>query len=127
MVIAYSLNEDEIIRDWSISKRDRNFISKFNRSYRLWIYLQLCALKLFGQLLEDLSSINGQIIAYACQNLQLNPVVTVSAPNRDATRSEHKKLLFEHLKYSKFETSRKLFHDWMLSKASSGMITYEQL
>lgn len=121
------LSEDEIIRDWSLSHSDKIFISKFNKNYRLWLYLQLCALKLFGQLLENPNTLNIQIIGYACKALDLPITATVKIPGRDATRTEHKKQIFEHLNFQRFEESIDQFRDWLDFKTKTGVMVYEQI
>ena len=47
------LSEDEIIRDWSLHVEDIVFVKKFRKKYQLWVYLQVCSLKLLGQLLDN--------------------------------------------------------------------------
>lgn len=121
------LNEDEIIRDWTLSLDDEKFVSKFNANYRLLIYLQLCALRLFGQLIENPNTLSSQIIAYACRRLDLPLVATVSVPDRDATRTEQKRMLFEYLGFSKFSDSKKAFKSWIADRIAQGFITCEQL
>ncbi len=121
------LSEDEIIRDWSLNESDKKFISKFNTNYRLWIYLQLCFLKLFGQLIDDPNRLDSKIIGYACKILGLSIVATVELPERDATRTEHKTQIFKYLEFSKFEESIDEFYDWLKSKVNNGSIICEKI
>lgn len=122
-----NLSEDEIIRDWSLNQKDKLFIGKFKGQYRLWIYLQICALRLFGQLLENPNTLDSRIIGYACKTLDLSIIGTVDIPSRDATRTEHKKLIFEHLSFLRFDESKKKFHAWLEQKVSVDIIICEQL
>lgn len=48
-------------------------------------------------------------------------------PKRDATRVEHKKLIFDHLNFSKFKNSKRIFHEWLNKKMEKGIITCEQI
>jgi TnpA family transposase len=121
------LSEDEIIRDWSINDSDKIFISKFNTNYRLWIYLQLCSLRLFGQLLDNPNSLDGQIIGYACRILRIPIVATAEIPTREATKTEHKKQVFEYLGFSKFEESLDIFQSWLQSVINNGYIIAEKI
>lgn len=127
MTTRTALTEDEIIRDWSLNNADNAFVVKFNKSYRLWIYLQLCALRLFGQLLDNPNRLDSQIIGYACKALKLPIVATVNIPDRDATRTEHKKLIFDYLGFSKFEEAVNIFHNWLKQKIHVGTMTCEQI
>lgn len=122
-----ALTEDEIIRDWLLNNADKAFVMKFNKNYRLWIYLQMCALKLFGQLLDNPNRLDSQIIGYACKALGLPIVATVNIPDRDATRTEHKKLIFEYLNFSRFEEATEVFHAWLKHKVHTGIMTCEQI
>ena len=86
MMKDIGLSEDEIMRDWSLASQDLSFVKKFSKQYQLWIYLQICSLKLQGQLLESPNLIDTRIIGHACQYLGLNIVGTVFSPNRNATK-----------------------------------------
>ncbi|MBA8666544.1 DUF4158 domain-containing protein [Holosporaceae bacterium 'Namur'] len=122
-----NLSEDEIIRDWSLSLEDRLFVRNFSNQYRLWVYLQICALRLFGQLLGNPNTLDARIIGYACKSLGLSIIGTVNTPSRDATRTEHKKLIFEYLSFQQFDKSKPIFHNWLKDKVNSGRMIGEQL
>lgn len=121
------ISEDEIIRDWSLKAEDKSFVVKFNRSYRLWIYLQLCSLRCFGQMLENPNTLDSQIVGYACKSLNLPITATIAIPERDATRSEQKKQIFEHLKFKKFEDAAIQFSEWLKIQATKGFFVQEQI
>lgn len=44
----FELSEYEIIRDWSLHAEAPEFVKKCRKKYQLWVYLQVCSLKLFG-------------------------------------------------------------------------------
>ncbi|NQY75280.1 MAG: DUF4158 domain-containing protein, partial [Candidatus Margulisbacteria bacterium] len=115
-----TLTEDEIVRDWSLDQNDKIFVKKFTKSYRLWVYLQLCSLRLFGQILEIPNTLNSQIIGYACKMLELPIVATVPISNRGSTRTDHKKLIFEHLNFKQFEESAPSFQKWLNIQSKLG-------
>lgn len=127
MDIRTSLTEDEIIRDWSLNNADNLFVMKFNKNYRLWIYIQICALRLFGQLLDNPNRLESKVIGYACKTLNLPIVATIDIPDRDATRTEHKKLIFDYLNFSKFEDAIDVFHMWLEEKIQTGIMICEQI
>lgn len=83
------LSEDEIIRDWSLHTADIIFVKKFRKKYQLWVYLQVCSLKLLGQLLDIPNTLDTRIIGHACKSLLLDLVGTVEVPERDATRTDY--------------------------------------
>jgi hypothetical protein len=122
-----SLTEDDVIRDWSLGKRDTIFVRRFNKNYRLWIYLQVCSVKLFGQLLDNPNTLNSQIIGHACKVLALPIVATVIISNRATTRTDHKKLIFEHLNFKQFEESIDMFQKWLKQQSNSGFVVQEHI
>lgn len=121
------ISEDEIIRDWTLGPDDQILISKVNKIYRLWFSIQLCSLKLFGQFFNHPNDLESRIIGYLCKQLDLAIMGTVESPQRDATRTDYKKIIFEHLKFSKFEESIEFFKNWLKSKAAEGFVLAEQL
>lgn len=127
MMKDIGLSEDEIMRDWSLSSQDLSFVKKFSKQYQLWIYLQICSLKLQGQLLESPNLIDTRIIGHACQYLGLNIIGTVFSPTRNATRSEYKKLIFAHLNFRSFNDVKDEFCQWLVLKGQSGKLVPEKL
>ena len=121
------ITEDEIVRDWTLSPPDKMLIGKINSAYRLWVSIQICSLRLFGQFFSHPNDLESRIIAYICKQLNLSMTGTVESPQRDATRTEYKKLIFEHLQFVKFEDATIIFRDWLKSKISEGYILTEQL
>ncbi|HJO91902.1 MAG TPA: DUF4158 domain-containing protein [Victivallales bacterium] len=61
------ISEEEIIRDWSFSSKDRQLISTINRSNRLWFSIELSGFKLFGQFIENPNELSSSIIGYLCK------------------------------------------------------------
>jgi len=121
------LSEEEIIRDWSLNSVDISFIRKFKTPYQLYIYLQICALKLFGQLLDNPNTIDARIIGHACKLLIIEAIGTVKIPSRPATRSEYKKLIFSHLNFQEFNIGKSVFQQWLETKVISGILVPEKL
>ena len=121
------LSEDEIIRDWSLHTEDLVFVKKFRKQYQLWAYLQVCSLKLFGQLLDNPNTLDTRIIGHACKSLTLDIIGTVGAPDRDATRTDYKKSIFSHLDFKPFNDSKETFYSWLEQKVKSGMLIPEKL
>ena len=83
------ISEDEIIRDWTFSTLDKQLLYKLNKNNRIWAGVQLCALRLYGRLLENPNEILGQVISYICRQLDLAPTINICKPQRKATYIEH--------------------------------------
>ena len=69
----------------------------------------------------------SEIIVYICKQISIPIVLTVKVPNRDATKTEHKKLIFEYLKFSKFDESIDIFKSWVQSKVEEDTILTDQI
>ncbi len=123
----HNISEDEIIRDWSFSQTDLALINKFNKEYRLWIASQIGSLKLFGQFLNNPNELASEIIAYICRQVKMPITVTISIPQRDGTRTEHKKVIFNHLGFSKFNDAQNVFHAWIRNQVDNGIILVDQI
>lgn len=121
------LSEDEIIRDWSLNADDLTFVKNFRKQYQLWCYLQVCALKLFGQLLDNPNTLDTRIIGHSCKVLVLDIVGTVNVPARDATRTDYKKSIFSHLGFKPFNNEKITFHHWLEQKMKGSMLIPEKL
>lgn len=121
------LSEDEIIRDWSLHAEGLAFVKKFRKQYQLWVYLQLCSLTLFGQLLDNPNTLDTRIIGHACKSLLLDISGTVEMPERDATKTDYKKSIFAHLKFKPFNDAKDIFYSWLEQKVQAGMLVPEHL
>ena len=121
------LSEDEVIRDWSLHAEDLAFVKKFRKHYQLWVYLQICYLKLLGQLLDNPNTLDTRIIGHACKSLKLDIIGTVEVPERDATRTDYKKSIFTQLAFKSFNDSKEAFYRWLEQKAQGGMLIPEKL
>lgn len=122
------ISEDEVIRDWTFSTLDKQLLYKLNKNNRIWAGVQLCALRLYGRLLENPNEILGQVISYICKQLDIAPTINICKPQRKATYIEHRRLIFEHLQFSNFDPSAKeKLENWIIVKTQEGQILTEQL
>jgi TnpA family transposase len=121
------ISEDEIVRDWSLNHLVISFVKKFRKQYQLWVYLQVCALKLFGQLLDNPNVLDSRVIGHACKSLSLEIVGTVEIPERDATKTDYKKQIFEYLNFQQFKDAKSDFRLWLTDKVKAGSIVPEKL
>lgn len=46
-------SDEEMARDWTLSERDTQEIGKYRTSYRLFIAIQLCSIRLYGRFIQD--------------------------------------------------------------------------
>jgi hypothetical protein len=124
---THKFSEEEIIRDWTLSQENLSLLSTLNKQYRLWVAVQLCSLKLFGQFVNNPNELASEIIAYLCKQTSSEITATVAIPLRDATKTAHKKLIFKHLGFSSFDGARKVFQLWVQKKVDDGVILSDQI
>ena len=128
MNIEQQISEDSIIRDWTLSIHDKQLLNKLNKNNRIWVGAQICALQLYGRLLENPNELSSQVISYICKQLNQAPIVTIYKPQRQATYKEHRRLIFEHLKFISFdEPSRKMLEEWVIQRVQRGQVLVDQL
>jgi len=124
---THKFSEEEIIRDWSLGQEDLALLSTLNKQYRLWVAVELCSLKLFGQFISNPNELTSEIIAYLCKQISFEITATVAIPRRNNTRTTHKQLIFKHLGFSKFDESRDVFQSWVQEKVGEGIILSDQI
>ncbi|MCH2218332.1 MAG: Tn3 family transposase [Flavobacteriales bacterium] len=121
------LTDEQIAQDWSLTPEDLQFISQFSDKYQLWITIQLCGIRLSGRLLKNVNTIDGRIITHICKSANIPFRGTVQAPQRRATFAQHKKLIYEHLKFKKFDNCQEEFQNWLDLQTGPEIFMLEQL
>ena len=117
--LVKNISDDQIIRDWSLTKEDRSFLLKISKKYRSYVAVQLCCLKIYGRFSNQLSDLSHEVIFYINNQLDLPTALQVIKPERKATYLEYRKLIFGHLNFSKFDNSSKdLLQHWIAEKGS---------
>ena len=84
-------------RDWTLLEGDRQEIGKYRKSFRLYIAIQICAVRLYGRFLTQINDVSPRIANYLGGQLDLPPSLTVQAPEREATYLEHRQNVLKHL------------------------------
>jgi hypothetical protein len=121
------ISEDDIIRDWSLEDQDKVLLAKITREYRLWFAVQVCSLRSLGQFFNHPNDLESRVIGHLCKQLRLPMTGTVEIPQRDATRTDYKKMIFDHLQFIKLEEAGDLFKNWLENKIAEGFSPTEQL
>ena len=110
-------SDDEIIRDWTLTNSDKALLLKLNKSYRSYVAVQLCSMRLYGRFLNQLSDLSVKIINYINNQLNLAPALFIDKPSRKATYLEHRKIIFKHLGFANFDdNARNLLEGWVAKK-----------
>jgi len=119
-------SSEEMARDWTLSENDLIEVSKYRIQYRSFIAVQLCAMRIYGRLLNDLHDLSPLIINYINQQLGLSPSLTVKTPEREATFLEHRKNILNYLGFKKLDENQKAaLKEWLEQKARQGNLPSE--
>jgi len=78
-------SDEEMARDWTLSESDRQEIERYRKNSRLYIAIQICAVRLYGRFLNPVHDLSPHIVDYLGQQLDLPPSLAVEVPEREAT------------------------------------------
>lgn len=116
-------SEEEIVRDWSLSADDKLELARYSKSYRIFVAIQFCSLRLFGRFLQEPNALQSSIISYLCKQLNLAPVLNIEIPEREATWLEHRKNILGYLGFQSFDAAkREETLKWVEDKAIKGSL-----
>ena len=121
-VVAHQdLSDEEIAMDWTLSDADRLEVGQYRKNSRLFIAVQLCAVRLYGRFVTEVNNLSPRIISYLNIQLELPPTLTIQTPSREATFSEQRKNILGYLGFSKYddETQGRL-QTWLEKQAQQG-------
>jgi TnpA family transposase len=96
-------SDEEMVRDWTLSPSDIAEVEKYRKSFRLFIAIQLCAVRLYGRFLNHVHDLSPHIINYVGQQLGLPPSLAVAVPERKATYTDHRYNIMTYLGFQKFD------------------------
>ena len=119
-------SDEEMARDWTLSQEDITEIGKYQNRFRLFVAIQLCAIRLYGRFLSDIHDLSPRIYNYLNTQLSLPPSMTVDVPSRKATITVHRANLLDYLEFQKFDsvTQQKL-QIWLELKVDQGFLPNE--
>ena len=101
--LPQDFSDEEMVRDWSLLEGDQQEIERYRKSSRLYIAIQICAVRLYGRFLNQVYDLSLHIINYLGQQLDLPPSITVEVPEREATYLEHRQNILKHLGFQRFD------------------------
>ena len=117
--LPQEFSDEEMVRDWTLSEIDKAEINKYRSTYRLFVAVQLCAVRLYGRFLNDVHDLSPRIVTYLNRQLDLPPSLTIQAPERKATYTEYRRGILEHLGFQRFdESAQERLQTWLKEKAT---------
>lgn len=126
VTLPRDFSDEEMARDWTISETDKKEINRYRTNFRLFIAIQLCAIRLYGRFLVEVNDLSPRILSYLNSQLDLPPSLTINTPNRDATFSEQRKNILSYLGFSKYDDkARSRLQAWLAKQAEQGFLPDE--
>lgn len=121
--LPQEFSDEEMARDWTLSENDREEIGKYKKNSRLYISIQLCAVRLYGRFLVQIDSVSPRIIAYLVSQLKLPPSLTVEIPEREATYLKQRKNILTYLGFRRFDNNVRIeLQHWIKERARNGIL-----
>ncbi len=126
ITLPEEFSDEEMVRDWTLSADDLQEIiqrRKYRKAYRLFIAIQLCAVRLYGRFLNAVNDLSPRILSYLNTQLDLPPALTVRVPERRATVADYQKHILAHLGFQRFsDPAQQQLESWLEEKAQQGAL-----
>ncbi len=124
--LPQSFSDEQMVRDWTLSQSDREAIGKYRKIFRLYIAIQICAIRLYGRFLNQVHDLSPEIVNYLGQQLNLPPSLVVQTPEREATYLGHRQNVLKHLGFQRFdESAQEHLELWLEQQARQGILPDE--
>ncbi|EPG3590012.1 DUF4158 domain-containing protein, partial [Klebsiella pneumoniae] len=91
VTLPQDFSDEEMARDWTLTTSDLQEIGRYRARSRLFIAIQICAVRLYGRFIQDIGSVSPRIVSYLNKQLALPPSLSVVSPEREATLAEQRK------------------------------------
>lgn len=118
-VFSGHFTDEQLAHDWTLSLLDIEFIQRYRKSFRLWMAVQLCAMRLYGRLLEHCTDLSPRIINYLASQLELTPTLRIVIPEREATYLDQRQAILTYLGFSRLtQTDRENLEAWLIAQAA---------
>jgi TnpA family transposase len=126
LMLPQRFSDEEMVRDWTLSRRDCQVVNKYRKQYRLGFAIQLCAMRLYGRFLNQLHDLSPRVISYLSSQLDHPPTLTVDVPEREATLLEHRNNILKYLGFQRFDDKVEADLDrWIEEHARQGLLPDE--
>ena len=121
--LPQDFSDEELARDWTLTEGDQVEIGKYRNSFRLYMAIQLCAVRVYGRFLTPVHDVSPRIANYLGSQLDLPPSLQVQVPEREATYLEHRQHILNHLGFQKFdEVAQGQLAIWLTQQAQLGRL-----
>lgn len=115
-------DEEALIRDWTLSEADQQHLAQYRKNFRLPLALQLCAVRLYGRYIADITLLSPQVVDYIAQQLQLT-YMSLQESSRKATWIAQQQQLLHYLGFQRLKlVERKTLQDWIHHQLVAGLL-----
>ena len=122
IVVPQHVSEEEMARDWTLSESDRGEIRKYRKSSRLFVAIQLCAVRRYGRFFPQVHELSPSIVHYLGPQLDLPPSLALEVPDRKATYTEYRQHILTYLGFQKFDdAAHAQLATWLQQHARQGL------
>lgn len=126
ITLPTDFSDEEMARDWTLSEADKGEIGRYRRNSRLFLAVQLCAVRLYGRFLNNVNDLSPRIANYLSLQLELAPSLSIPTPEREATFSDQRKNILRHLGFTKYsEAAQTKLRKWLEQYARQGLLPNE--
>ena len=124
IALPQQISDEALGRDWTLSTGDHYEIARYRKGFRVYIAIQICAVRLYGRFVPHVHDVSPHIVHYLGQQLDLPLSLAVEVPEREATALEHRQNVLKHLGFQRFDPSA---HDQLKPGLSSrrGVARYQ--
>lgn len=124
--LSEEFTDEEMARDWTLSKEDAREIGGYRKKYRLYIAVQICVVRLYGRFLKEVNDLSPRILSYLNKQLNLPPSLKVQVPKRRATGIEFRQQVLKHLGFQRLTAQeQQTLQTWLETKAKQGALPHD--
>lgn len=116
-------SDEEMARDWTLTSEDMLIVSIYHRNSRLFLAIQVCAVRLYGRFLKEMNHVSPRILNYLNKQLELPPSPAIEIPGREATLSNQRRDILNHLGFEKFGSQAEyMLITWIKEQAGNNLL-----
>ena len=110
-------------RDWTLSGEDREELGKYRTNFRLFLAVQLCAVRLYGRFYNRSTSSRRELSIISAASLGSPGIDDRSCPIGEPRLPEQRQHLLDYLGFQKFdEPSQAQLETWLKHRARIGVL-----